>query len=133
VVDEALEKLGLSRAVAVTTARFVAVPFQVAGAAVVTTMPAKLARYFATALGLSLSPVRVRLSEAVVSLVWHISYHHDPGHLWLCQTWCALQQSGSFPLGRTSQPRCRARLVRRARQLSRYHRPRNSSRFRSYQ
>lgn len=56
-VDEALAKFGLRRWVALTTTRFVAVPFLVAGAPVITTMPARLARLFATELGLSLSPV----------------------------------------------------------------------------
>ena len=46
VVDEALEKLGLSRKIALVTPRFVAVPFLVAGAAVVTTMHAKIGTLF---------------------------------------------------------------------------------------
>ena len=45
VVDEALASSGCARTVALTTPRFVAVPFLVAGAPVVTTMHAKLARY----------------------------------------------------------------------------------------
>ena len=64
VVDEALEKLGLSRKIALVTPRFVAVPFLVAGAAVMTTMHAGLARYFAEELGLSLSPPPVDLPRA---------------------------------------------------------------------
>jgi len=64
----------------------VAVPFLVAGAAVITTMPAKLAHFFAAALGLSLSPVPVELPEAAASLVWHASYDHDPAHMWLRRT-----------------------------------------------
>jgi len=86
VVDEALEKLGLARKVAVITQRFAAVPFLVAGAPVVTTMPERLARFFAAKLGLSLSPAPVELPEAVASLVWHASYDHDPAHRWLRQT-----------------------------------------------
>src|SRR5215813_13124999 len=86
VVDDALAKLGLSRTVAVTTPRFVVVPFLVAGAPVVTTMHGRLARYFAGALGLSLSPAPVQLPEAPASLVWHASYDSDPAHLWLRQT-----------------------------------------------
>ena len=86
VVDEALEKLGLRRTVALTTARFVAVAFLVAGAPVVTTMHEKLARYFAAALGLSLSPPPIELPEAPASLVWHASYDRDPAHMWLRQT-----------------------------------------------
>src|ERR1700741_18020 len=85
-VDDALAKLGLTRMIAVTTPRFVAVPFLVAGAPVVTTMHEKLARYFAGALGLSLSPAPVELPAVSAALVWHASYDHDPAHMWLRQT-----------------------------------------------
>ena len=86
VVDEALARLGLGRTVALTTPRFVAVPFLVAGAPVVTTMHARLARLFAASLGLSLSPVPVELPEVPVSLLWHASYDRDPAHAWLRRT-----------------------------------------------
>ncbi len=83
VVDDALAKLGLSRHVALTTPRFIAVPHLVAGAAVVTTMHARLARLFAAELGLTLSPVPVELPEVTISLLWHASNDSDPGHAWL--------------------------------------------------
>ena len=86
VVDEALEKLGLSRKIALVTPRFVAVPFLVAGAAVVTTMHARLARYFAEKLGLSLSPPPVELPELKTWLLWHASYDTDLAHIWLRDT-----------------------------------------------
>ena len=86
VVDTALASLGLTRTVALTTPRFVAVPFLVAGSPVVTTMHAKLARYFAAALGLSLSPAPVDLPEISFSLLWHASFDHDPAHMWLRRT-----------------------------------------------
>ena len=86
VVDEALEKLGLSRRIALVTPRFVAVPFLVAGAAVVTTMHARLARYFAGELDLSLSPPPVELPQLTTSLLWHASYDTDPAHIWLRDT-----------------------------------------------
>jgi DNA-binding transcriptional LysR family regulator len=86
VVDEALAKLGLRRTVAVTTQRFTVVPFLVAGAPVITTMPARIARFFAASLGLSLSPAPLELPEPVAALVWHASYDHDPAHIWLRQT-----------------------------------------------
>lgn len=85
VVDDALTKLGLSRKVALTTPRFMAVPFLVARAPVVTTMHARLARFFAAELGLSLSPPPVALPDAPVTLVWHASYNRDPAHKWLRQ------------------------------------------------
>ncbi|MFO1047254.1 MAG: LysR family transcriptional regulator [Geminicoccaceae bacterium] len=86
VVDEALEKRGLSRAVVLTTPRFVVVPFLVAGAPVITTMHARLARLFAATLGLALSPPPIELPEIAVSLLWHASYDADPGHRWLRRT-----------------------------------------------
>jgi DNA-binding transcriptional LysR family regulator len=83
IVDDALEKLGLNRAVALTTPRFLTVPTLVAHAPVIVTMHARLARRFAAEFGLSLSPVPVELREITVSLLWHASYDHDPAHKWL--------------------------------------------------
>jgi len=83
IVDDALEKLGLRRTVALTTPRFLAVPSLVARAPVIATMQARLARLFAAELGLTLSPLPVELREVTVSLLWHRSYDHDPAHVWL--------------------------------------------------
>ena len=82
-VDDALEKLGLHRSVALTTQRFLTVPSLVAHAPVIVTMGARLARRFSAELGLSLSPPPVELNEVTVSLLWHGSYDHDPAHAWL--------------------------------------------------
>jgi len=86
VVDDALDLVGLSRKIALITPRFVAVPFLVAGAPVVTTMHARLAQFFARELDLTLSPVPVDLPEVAISILWHSSYDSDPGHTWLRQT-----------------------------------------------
>lgn len=83
VVDDALEKIGRFRKIALTTPRFVAVPFLVSGAPVVTTMHARLARIFASELNLALSRVPVELPEVTISMLWHASYDSDPGHEWL--------------------------------------------------
>ena len=85
VVDKALAVLGLKRTVVLITPRFLAVPFLVARAPVVVTMHAMIARIFAAELGLSLSPPPVELQDIPVSLFWHASYDHDPGHAWLRQ------------------------------------------------
>ncbi len=85
VVDDALEKLGLRRTVVLTTPRFLAVPSLVARAPVLVTMHARLARFFAAELGLSLSLPPVELQDMAVSLLWHASYDHDPAHAWLRQ------------------------------------------------
>ena len=83
VVDTALEKIGLKRNVTLVTPRFLAVPYLVRGAPVVTTMHAELARLFSSALGLSLSPPPLTLPDMAISLVWHESYDDDPAHAWL--------------------------------------------------
>jgi DNA-binding transcriptional LysR family regulator len=83
VVDTALEKIGLKRNVTLVTPRFLAVPYLVRGAPVVTTMHAELARLFSSALGLSLSPPPLPLPDMAISLVWHESYDDDPAHAWL--------------------------------------------------
>lgn len=84
-VDAALAKLKLKRTVALTTPDFLAVPFVVRRAPVITTMPSRLARYFAEAFGLATSPAPIELPTFTVSLLWHASYDHDPGHVWLRQ------------------------------------------------
>ena len=99
VVDEALAKLGLKRTVALTTPRFLAVPFLVARAPVVTTMHARLARFFAAELGLSLSPPPVELAGVPVSLLWHASYDRDPAHVWLRQTFARFAQETAVDHG----------------------------------
>jgi DNA-binding transcriptional LysR family regulator len=83
VVDQALEEIGLKRTVTLVTPRFLAVPFLVRGAPVVTTMHAELAKLFASTLGLTLSPPPIPLPGIAISLMWHGSYDDDTGHAWL--------------------------------------------------
>ncbi len=85
-VDEALAKQKLKRMIAMTTPGFLAVPFVLRRAPVITTMPSRLARYFAEAFGLATSPAPIELPTFTISLLWHASFDQDPGHLWLRQT-----------------------------------------------
>ena len=85
-VDDALAKLGLKRTIALTTPRFLAVPFIVRDAPVITTMPSRLAHFFAEVFGLDLSPPPVELPDVTLSLLWHASYDQDSAHQWLRQT-----------------------------------------------
>ena len=70
----------------VTTPGFLAVPFVLRRAPVITTMPSRLARYFAEAFGLATSAAPIELPGFTISLLWHASFDQDPGHLWLRQT-----------------------------------------------
>ena len=83
VVDDALARIGRSRTLAVTTPRFLVVPFLVRAAPVIATMHARLATSFASGLGLAVSPVPVALEPVAVSMLWHSSYDRDPAHRWL--------------------------------------------------
>jgi len=86
VVDDALAERGLARTLALTTPRFLAVPFLVKGSPVMTTMQARLANYFAGTLGLTVSEAPIALPEVSVSMLWHASYDADPAHRWLRAT-----------------------------------------------
>lgn len=85
-VDDALAKQKLTRSIVVTTPGFMAVPFVVRRAQVITTMPSRLARYFSEAFGLVTSPVPIDLPSFTISLLWHASFDQDPAHHWLRQT-----------------------------------------------
>jgi LysR family transcriptional regulator, mexEF-oprN operon transcriptional activator len=85
-VDDALAKLKLKRTIALTTPGFLAVPFVLRRAPIITTMPSRLARYFAEAFRLVTSPTPIELPTFTISLLWHASFDQDPGHLWLRQT-----------------------------------------------
>ncbi|ORE90880.1 LysR family transcriptional regulator [Acuticoccus yangtzensis] len=85
VVDDALEPLGLSRTVVLTTPHFLSVPALVARAPVLVTMHARVARLFAEAYTLDLSPPPVEIDDVAVSLLWHASRDRDPAHAWLRQ------------------------------------------------
>jgi DNA-binding transcriptional LysR family regulator len=97
-VDEALAKLKLKRTIAMTTPGFLAVPFVVRRAPVITTMPSRLARYFAETFGLATSPAPVELPTFTISLLWHASFDQDPGHLWLRQTVSGLAAEADLEL-----------------------------------
>ena len=101
-VDEALAKHKLKRTIALTTPGFLAVPFVVRRAPVITTMPSRLARYFAEAFGLATSPAPIELPTFTISLLWHASFDHDPGHVWLRQTVVGPCLRGRF--GALSEP-----------------------------
>jgi len=97
-VDEALAKHKLRRNIVVTTPGFMAVPFIVRRSRVITTMPSRLARYFSEAFELATSPVPIELPSFTVSLLWHASFDHDPGHLWLRQTVASVAPDSNLAL-----------------------------------
>jgi LysR family transcriptional activator of mexEF-oprN operon len=97
-VDEVLAKRKLRRTIVMTTPGFLAVPFVVRRSPVITTMPSRLARYFSETFGLVTSRVPIDLPSFTISLLWHASFDHDPGHLWLRQTVAGLVSEDNLEL-----------------------------------
>jgi len=97
-VDEVLAKRKLRRSIVMTTPGFLAVPFIIRRAPVITTMPSRLARYFSETFGLATSPVPVDLPSFTISLLWHASFDNDAGHLWLRQTVTTLVSEDNLEL-----------------------------------
>jgi len=89
-VDDALAAIGERRHIALTTPRFLAVPYVLLGAPLIATMASKLARFFSSAMDLTVSPVPVNLPVTNTSLLWHSSRDRDADHQWLRQTIVAI-------------------------------------------
>jgi len=97
-VDDVLAKLKLKRTIALTTPGFLAVPFVLRRAPIITTMPSRLARYFAEAFGLATSPPPIELPTFTISLLWHASFDQDSSHVWLRQTVAGLGSEAGLEL-----------------------------------
>jgi LysR family transcriptional regulator, mexEF-oprN operon transcriptional activator len=82
VVDAALAKLGRQRRVVVATADFSSIPFYLVHADAIATLPEYAADSFARIIGLTTSPVPLKLPDFSLSMVWHARLDHDPGHSW---------------------------------------------------
>jgi DNA-binding transcriptional LysR family regulator len=103
VADDALEALGHTRRVVLSTPHFLAIPAIIKASGTIATLPAAFARSAARSLGLATSPVPFELPGFQVSMLWHASYDRDPAHRWLRDKVAAcmrqiLTDSGSSPV-----------------------------------
>jgi DNA-binding transcriptional LysR family regulator len=84
VVDQALERLGRSRRVAVRLPHFLVAPFLVAKSDLVLTVGESVARAFASSrLPLRIVAPPLELPMATYWQIWHQRCHGDGGHTWL--------------------------------------------------
>lgn len=83
VVDEALEKLKLSRHVVLTTPNFMTTPFIVASSDILATVPESAARLMKKFLPIEIYPCPVKLNPFPWGIAWHERTHHSPVHQWL--------------------------------------------------
>ncbi|MFF0157993.1 LysR family transcriptional regulator [Streptomyces sp. NPDC005263] len=82
-LDDALERLGLTRRVVATVPTDGAAFEFVRGSDLLVTAPESTTRSAATALGLTLLPLPLEVPPAAVYLSWHQRYDTDPAHVWL--------------------------------------------------
>jgi DNA-binding transcriptional LysR family regulator len=82
-IDEALEKLGKRRRVAVRVRYFMAAPLVIAESDLVLTGPSMLIRYFARLVPLQVLTPPIELPTYPEEAYWHQRFDDDPGHAWL--------------------------------------------------
>ncbi|MEM7155842.1 MAG: LysR family transcriptional regulator [Myxococcota bacterium] len=84
-VDDALEKQGLTRRVAVRVAHFAPAPHLVARRDLLLTGPESLGIESAKTLPIELRPVPIELPRTPSYLGWHERFERDPAHRWFRQ------------------------------------------------
>lgn len=82
-IDQALEKLGRKRHVAVRVRYFMAAPLIVARGDLLMTGPSMLIDYFAELVPLKVLPPPIRLPTYPEEAYWHERYDAEPAHRWL--------------------------------------------------
>jgi DNA-binding transcriptional LysR family regulator len=83
VIEEALERAGLARRIALRVPHFTVVPMVLERTDLVLTLPARVARVFERRGKLKALPPPVPLPPAEVALHWHERFEPDPGNRWL--------------------------------------------------
>lgn len=82
-VDQALEKLGKQRRIALRVPQFLAAPRIVAQTDLILTLPRRLAAMMAEQEALVLIDPPLKLAEFQISQLWHERQQSDPRHRWL--------------------------------------------------
>jgi len=90
VIEEALERAGLARRIALRVPHFTVVPMVLERTDLVLTLPARVARVFESRGRLKALPPPVPIPPAEVALHWHERFEPDPGNRWLREVMTAL-------------------------------------------
>jgi DNA-binding transcriptional LysR family regulator len=83
VIEEALDRAGLARRIALRVPHFTVVPMVLERTDLILTLPARVARVFERRAGLKALPPPVAIPPAEVALHWHERFEQDPGNRWL--------------------------------------------------
>ena len=83
VIEEALERAGLARRIALRVPHFTVVPMVLERTDLILTLPAKVARVFERRGKFKSLPPPVPIPPADVAVHWHERFEADPGNRWL--------------------------------------------------
>ena len=83
VIEEALERAGLSRRIALRVPHFTVAPMVLERTDLILTLPARVARVFERRGNLKSLPPPVPIPPAEVAVHWHERFEGDPGNRWL--------------------------------------------------
>jgi DNA-binding transcriptional LysR family regulator len=85
VIEEALERSGVARRIALRVPHFTVVPMVLERTDLILTLPARVARVFERRGKLKALPPPVPIPSAEVAVHWHERFEADPGNRWLRQ------------------------------------------------
>ncbi len=84
-IDDDLHALGTKRRVAASTTQFLAIPMMLTQAAMISTLPARMAHLCAQQTRLVTSPLPFPSEDFEISMAWHRRNSGSPSHSWLRQ------------------------------------------------
>ena len=90
VIEEALERAGLSRRIALRVPHFTVVPMVLERTDLILTLPARVARVYERRGNFKSLPPPVPIPPADVGVHWHERFEADPGNRWLREQLVAL-------------------------------------------
>jgi DNA-binding transcriptional LysR family regulator len=90
VIEEALERAGIARRIALRVPHFTVVPMVLERTDLILTLPARVARVFERRGKLKALPPPLPIAPAEVALHWHERFEADPGNRWLREQIVAL-------------------------------------------
>ena len=82
-IEEALERAGIARRIALRVPHFTVVPMVLERTDLILTLPARVARVFERRGKLKSLPPPVPIPPAEVAVHWHERFEADPGNRWL--------------------------------------------------
>lgn len=86
IIEEALERAGLARKIALRVPHFTVLPMVLERSDLILILPAKIARVYERQGGFKFLPLPVPIPPADVAAHWHERFERDPGNRWLRET-----------------------------------------------